>query len=230
MADSTGEPLANNPNAPQIPHWLYVAEKENFAGIFLGAIFYGTSNDPASVCLSSPGPGHSVSLGVVIVLVFQCMGALFNPVNRAMEGIRWGLVAYTVAMFSIVTTLIAMNLDIQSISYVDNRAFPGSDVAPPGPFGYQFTLYSKPFSIIPNFLFPLNNWLADGLLVSCLTKWLSRFLTPVTHTALPLLHYLFQEFLGHRPPMCDVHCLCRSVLEPSSRPQRHSRLTSPMQR
>jgi hypothetical protein len=120
---------------------------------------------------------YSVILGVIIVLFFQCMSALFDPVNRTMQGIRWGFVIYTAVMFSIVTTFVAMNLNIQSISYVDNRAFPGSDAAPPGPFGYQFTLYPKPISFIPNFMFLLNNWLADGLLVGSVPSETSRRLT-----------------------------------------------------
>ena len=98
------------------------------------------------------------------------MGALFDPVNRTRRGVRWGFVIYTVAMFSIVTTFVAMNLNIQSISYVDNRAFSGNDAAPLGPFGYQFILYSKPISYIPSFMFLLNNWLADGLLVGSVSN------------------------------------------------------------
>ena len=116
-------------------------------------------------------------LGVIIVLFFQCMSALFNPVNRTLEGIRWGLVTYTVAMFSVVTILVAMNLNVQSLCYIDNRQFPGKDVVPPGPFGYQLFLYSNPLSIVPNFMFLLNNWLADGLLVGSVSNYPSRCLT-----------------------------------------------------
>lgn len=101
------------------------------------------------------------------MLFFQCMTALFNPVNRRREGIQWGLVAYTTAMFAIVTVFTAMNLDIQSISFIDNREFPGIvGILPPGPLGYQFLIYSKVISIVPNIMFLLNNWLADGFLVS----------------------------------------------------------------
>ena len=59
-----------------------------------------------------------------------------------------------------------MNLNIQSISYIDNREFPGNDALPPGPLGYQYLIYSKAITIVPNLMFLLNNWLADGLLVS----------------------------------------------------------------
>ena len=60
-----------------------------------------------------------------------------------------------------------MNDDIQSISFIDNREFPGvGDTIPPGPLGYQLFIYSKPITIVPNLMFLLNNWLADGLLVS----------------------------------------------------------------
>jgi len=59
-----------------------------------------------------------------------------------------------------------MNLNVQSDSFIDNREFPGvPDVLPAGPIGYQYFIYSRPLTIIPNLMFLLNNWLADGLLV-----------------------------------------------------------------
>jgi uncharacterized membrane protein YgcG len=143
MSNSSEAPWSTNPFAPQIPYSLYFAEKANFAGVLIGAIFYG----------------------IVIVLFFQCMGALFNPTHRNGEGVRWGLVAYTAVMFSFVTIFTAMNLDIQSISYIDNREFPGNDELPPGPLGYETLIYSKAISVVPNLMFLMNNWLADGLLL-----------------------------------------------------------------
>lgn len=100
------------------------------------------------------------------------MSALFDPVNRTTGGTRWGLVSYTVAMFSFVTVYTAINLDILSVSYIDNREFPaGVDgVLPPGPFGYQALIYSRAMDTISNVMFLLNNWLADGLLVGSLLE------------------------------------------------------------
>lgn len=43
MSDSSEKPWSNNPTAPQIPHLLYSLEKGIFAGILIGAIFYGAS-------------------------------------------------------------------------------------------------------------------------------------------------------------------------------------------
>ena len=107
-----------------------------------------------------------IVLGIVIVLFFQSMAALFDPANRRREGVKWGLVIYTVLMFSFVTVYTAMNSDTISIAFIDNREFPGvGDVLPPGPMGYQSFIYSKAISIVPNLMFLLNNWLADGLLV-----------------------------------------------------------------
>ena len=98
------------------------------------------------------------------------MGAFFNSITYTRESIKWGLVAYTVAMFSFVTIFNATNLGIQSISYIDNREFPGvknaTSMLPHGPLGYQFFIYSKPISIARSLMFLLNNWLADGLLAS----------------------------------------------------------------
>ena len=100
------------------------------------------------------------------MLFFQCMAALLDPVNRRRDGNKWGLVAYTTVMFTFVTVFTGMNLNVQSISFIDNREFPGVEgVLPPGPLGYQFFIYSKALSVVPNLMFLLNNWLADGLLV-----------------------------------------------------------------
>lgn len=111
---------------------------------------------------------QSFILGIITVLFFQCMTALLN---RPKGGIKWGLVAHTVAMFSFATINSAMTLDIQSISYIDNREFSGGDyVSLPGPFGYQFFIFSEAINGVPNIMFFLNQWLADGLLVSSVPK------------------------------------------------------------
>jgi len=93
------------------------------------------------------------------------MAALLNPANRKRGGIKWGFVAYTGAMFSFATVLTGMQLDIRSISFIDNREFPGNDVAPPGPLGYQSYIWSGVLTLIPDLMFIMNNWLADAFLV-----------------------------------------------------------------
>jgi len=81
-------------------------------------------------------------------------------------------------MFALVTVFTGMNLHIQSLSFIDNREFPGVDgVAPPGPLGYQLFIYSAPISMVPNVSFIINNWLADGFLVS-FTPPPTRFTRP----------------------------------------------------
>jgi len=90
---------------------------------------------------------------------------LFSSSNRTKGGIKWGFVAYVAAMFSFVTVYTAMFLNLQSISYIDNREFPGNDDVPPGPLGYQWFIHNQALSIVPNLMFILNNWLADGFLI-----------------------------------------------------------------
>ena len=55
---------------------------------------------------------------------------------------------------------------MKSISYVDNRKFADNYGLPPGPYVYEASLGSKAIYIVPNLMFVLNNWLADGVLVS----------------------------------------------------------------
>ena len=106
---------------------------------------------------------------MVIALSFKCMAALFNPVYRRGEPIKWGFVSFTLAMFSIAIVGTAMNLNVLSISYIDNRGYPGAGgVIPPGPLGYRWLISTKALTIIPNLMFFLINWLGDGLLVSSL--------------------------------------------------------------
>ena len=69
------------------------------------------------------------------------MAALFDPVHRRGEGIKWGLVSYTVVLFSIVTVFTVTSL----------AEFPSTTYPP-----------------IPNIMLLLNYWLADGLLVGFL--------------------------------------------------------------
>lgn len=111
-------------------------------------------------------------------------------------------------MFSFVTVFTATNLDIQSISYIDNREFPGMDgvgsVLPPGPLGYQFFIYSKSISIGRSLMFLLSNWLADGLLVSPVFNPIVQVSHPGCSPALPLLCGILHELLGHCFPLLDV--------------------------
>jgi hypothetical protein len=106
------------------------------------------------------------------------MSALLGPIGSKWQGIKWSLVAYTVVMFAIVTLSTAVGLDLQSVSYVDNREFPGVDgELPPGPAGYQNFIILEAVSTIPSITFFLNNWLADGFLVNCVKPMLPRCLT-----------------------------------------------------
>ena len=55
-----------------------------------------------------------------------------------------------------------MDLHILSTGYVDNRNFPGT-----GPVGYDDSAnFSTAFIVIYTGMFPLSQWLVDGLLVS----------------------------------------------------------------
>ena len=95
------------------------------------------------------------------------MAALFDPVHRRGEHIKWGLISYTVAIFSSLTIHNAVVFNIQSICYINNRNFPGLDgVLPPGPHGYQQSTDAGVLNLIAYIAFLFNGWFADGLLVS----------------------------------------------------------------
>ena len=203
MPDSSEAPWSDNPNAPKIPRWLHTVEKVHFAGFLIGATLYGTSTRTLTCVSSLCAP---FTLGVVIALFFQCVGALLDPVNRTRGSIKWGLVAHTVAMFVFVTIYTAAALNIQFISYIDNRDFPGTtaDVAiPPGPVGYQWFIHSEAINIVIGFTFVANTWSADGLLVGAVTL-LYRCLVLNIPSALSLLRRLRYESPGHRYPVCHV--------------------------
>ena len=101
-----------------------------------------------------------------MALFFQCMATLLNPANPIRKRIRWALVAHTVALFLFLTIPSGIVFDYLSIEYVDNREFPGSDEFPPGPVGFNDLLSLKATSTVFDVMFPLNQWLADVLLVS----------------------------------------------------------------
>ena len=165
MDGSPEQPWSDGSNTLGIPYPVYVSEKANFSGFLISAMLYGApvhaSVDPRSL------PIQSTVTGIVVGLFFQCLGALLNPANNTRDGVRWGLAAHVTIMFPLATINNAMSLDVQSVSYIDGREVPGVyGVLPPGPFGYQFLIFAEPISVVPTVMFLLNNWLADGFLVS----------------------------------------------------------------
>lgn len=104
-------------------------------------------------------------LGIAIALFFQCMSTLLNPDNRMKKGVKWGLVTHTMAMFSFTSIACMIEGRERSISYVEAREFPGVEGEfPPGPYGF-LSVRHGPITSVSVLMFPLNQWLADGLLV-----------------------------------------------------------------
>ena len=132
------------------------------------------------------------------------MTSLLDPERRPKGGIRWGLVAHTMVLFSVATAFALSNLNLQSVSYVDNREFPDMGDGFPGPFNWQFFVYNKPIVFFPSIMFIINTWLTDGLLVCSTIESPLRFLMRAVSLALPLLRHLRKKNLGRRLPMFDV--------------------------
>lgn len=104
---------SNDPYAPQISSYLYLFEKGVFGGGVIKPILYG----------------------IVIAIFFQAMGALLNPANRIRGGIQWVFVIHTAATFLCVTINVVTGASFLSMSYVDNREYPGDAEHVPGPLG-----------------------------------------------------------------------------------------------
>ena len=105
-------------------------------------------------------------LGIVVALFFQCTATLLDRANPIRKGIKWTLVAHTVALFLFLTIPFGIYFNYLSIDYINNREFPGNNEFPPGPLGYTGLLNLKATTTVFDAMFPLNQWLADGLLVS----------------------------------------------------------------
>ena len=164
MSNSQQTSWSDNPNAPKVSHLEYHYEKAYFAGCFTGLILYGTRKAPPLA--RPPMPTHIV-LGIVVVLFFRCIAKLFDPVHRGEERIKWGLVSYTVVMFLLLTVGNVMHPYLHSISYIDNREFPGArGVVGAGPLAYQLFVAPSVLQRFPSISFTLSNWLADGFMVN----------------------------------------------------------------
>ena len=104
-------------------------------------------------------------LGIMVALFFQCMSVLLWPDNPIKRGVKWALIIHAVLVFSFSITPIGIDLNHMSAMYIGNREYPGSDVYPPGPIGYDDVVNTNLTFSVYSLFFPLNQWLADGLLV-----------------------------------------------------------------
>jgi len=182
-----------------------------YAGVLVSSVLYGTCETPPPTRLPVLTVFVLFVLGIVVMLFFQCMAALFNPANRGEEGVKWGFVSYTVVTFSFVSIFTAVNA--LNIWFDDEDG-----TLHPGRFGY----------VIPDLMFLLGYWLADGLLVGSLfDAHLPRCLT-LAPPALSLLRDLQHEPLGHCHPLSHVPCLYGYVFEFSKTWRLLSGLTSSM--
>ena len=161
-----------------------------------------------------------IVLGITIALFFQCMSALLNPVYRTRKAVKWGLVAYIVVIFSFSTIGCTVNRRDLSAAYIDYR---GYDVD--GPFEYTSVVNSNEDAIhlVTELLFPISQWLVDGLLVSSASNPVPQVSN--TTSAVSLSCHLFYELLGHLHSRPDVPCLLWFVLESLVDLQRQFRLT-----
>ena len=75
-------------------------------------------------------------------------------------------------MFSFLTIPLGIYLSTISDEYIGHRNFPGDETSLPGPFGYSYLrLFGARINVYRS-MFPLNQWLADGLLVRFHSKFI----------------------------------------------------------
>ena len=94
------------------------------------------------------------------------MTTLLGPTNRMRGGNKWGLVAHTVALFSVMTAGSAIGLFLLPVGYINGREFPGLGGIASGPLGYLALPKFVMVSGISDAAIQVNQWLVDGFLVS----------------------------------------------------------------
>ena len=112
-----------------------------------------------------------IVLGIVVILFFQCIGALVDPANDMRRSVKLGLVAYTAALVSFSTISLAVARNVLSTGFIDIRNFPGTEEYPPGPLGGTLIFgVDNGRATLVSFPAPVNQWLSDGLLVSSISN------------------------------------------------------------
>ena len=136
------------------------------------------------------------------------MGALLSPDRRNQKGIKWLLVAHTVALFSLVTVSVVTSIRVMVVAAIENREFPGAaGRSPPGIFGYYEFTSSTPITVVSNVTFFLNGLLADGLLVCPASNPVHQASYINAPIALSLSCHLCHEPLGHCLPMFVIYII-----------------------
>ena len=130
-------------------------------------------------------PIQCIFLGIVVALFLRCMSVLLSPTNSIRRGVKSALVFHTMAMFAFLTIPIVMNAINLSTCYINDREYPGNDKSPPGPIGYSYVLDRKTETFVFDAMFPLNQWLADGLLVRLVSNSVAEV---IKNRLLPQLH------------------------------------------
>ena len=86
MSNSQGRPWSDNPSAPKTPYLVYVREKGIMAGNLVNPVLHGTSQTPTHAPTNPCSPFVLLAPGILIMLSFQYMAALFSPVHRRGKG------------------------------------------------------------------------------------------------------------------------------------------------
>ena len=112
-----------------------------------------------------------VDPGIVVILFFQCIGALINPANDTRRSVKLGLAAYAVALFLIPTIPLVAGRDVFPTVFIDIRNFPGTEEYPPGPLGgAMISNASDPWVALLGIPAPVSQWLSNGFLVSSVSS------------------------------------------------------------
>ncbi|KZP26917.1 hypothetical protein FIBSPDRAFT_818838 [Athelia psychrophila] len=99
-----------------------------------------------------------VAYGMLLLLFVQCCHVLLRR-DRFRESPRWGLLAYTTAIFTLATIALGSSLKWNELVFIDQRNYPG------GPSTFSSAYWNYWVTMMSSSCFIVLNWFADALLI-----------------------------------------------------------------
>lgn len=140
-------------------------ERFILVGVILNGFLYGVSPCSFIECylrlLSSPNPRQRRRrlAGIQFMLFTMSFRLLFTQLRAKANETRFFLL-YICCMFVLSTLYLVGSARFAQFTFIDDRNFPG------GPSAYYVENFSTPIGFLGSICYAMENWFADGLLVS----------------------------------------------------------------